>query len=99
MLECKLVCNTVGCAAEDGGVAGGIQRGAAAQRAGVSDASSVRTATSSFLRLRAARYAGGRNPLTECECRMIHPADPGGRSEQQARRAVGRRSRSLSRLA
>ena len=28
----------------------------------------------------APRYASGRCPLTECACRMIHPADLGGRS-------------------
>jgi hypothetical protein len=45
--------------------------------------SSSQAATSSFVWLRASRYARRRNPLTECDCRMIHPADPGGRSPLQ----------------
>src|SRR2546430_16020285 len=83
VLERELVRESVGRAAEDRRVAERVQRGEAAQFAGLSNASGVRAATSSFLRLRASRYAGGRNPLTGCECRMIQPADPGGRSSPE----------------
>jgi len=54
MLERELVRESVGRAAEDRRVAEGVQRGAAAQFAGLSNASGIRTATSSFNRLRRA---------------------------------------------
>src|SRR6185437_6820899 len=83
MLERELVREPVGRAAEDRRVAEGVQRGAPAQRPGLSNASSVRAATRSGARLRPTLrgYAGRRRPLTGWPCRMIHPADPGGRSQ------------------
>src|SRR5690242_19663570 len=84
MFECELVRELVGRATENRRVAGGVQRAAAAQLAGVSNAGSLRAATRSVSRLRPAPrdYAARRWPtkpgLTECEFRMILPADSGG---------------------
>src|SRR5690349_3509878 len=88
MFERELVRELVGGAAKNRRVAGGVQREAAAQLAGVSNAGSLRAATRSVSRLRPAPrdYAARRWPtkpgLTECEFRMIHPADSGGRPER-----------------
>src|SRR5690242_21665340 len=85
MFECELVREFVGCAAEDRRVAGGVQRTAAAQFAGVSNPGGLRAAARSVSRLRPGSrdYAARRWPtkpgLTECEFRMIDPADSGGR--------------------
>ncbi len=79
MPERELVRESVGRTAENRRVEQGVQRRTSARRLRISDASGVCATTSSFLRVRASLYAGGRNPLTGYECRMIQPADPGGR--------------------
>jgi hypothetical protein len=48
--------------------------------ADVTGPSGESAATASCGCLRASRYGSCRKPLTECECRMIHLADLGGRS-------------------
>src|ERR1700722_17033832 len=82
MFERELVRESVGRAAENRGVAERVQRGEATQFAGISNAGGICAATCSFIRLRASRYAGRRKPLTDCECRMIEPAEMGGRSRE-----------------
>ena len=63
-------------------MAKGVQRRAPAQFAGLADASGVCAATPSVAGLRASLCARLSSPLTDGECRMIHPADPEGGSPQ-----------------
>src|SRR5207237_7384419 len=82
IFERELVRESVGRAAEDRRVAERVQRGEAAQFAGLSNASGVRAATSSFLRLRASRYAGGK--IGRASCRERRGAAVKGRVREQS---------------